>query len=69
MWIQVEIDPIAVICKIRKKTDITVFLKLNVPIGASAEKREAIKELKGELKEKKKKKKEAKKAAKEQNQS
>lgn len=47
----------------------SLFLKLNVPIGASAEKREAIKEMKSEHKEKKMKKKEVKKQEKEQNKS
>jgi len=43
-----------------------VYLKLNVPIGASAEKKEKIKELKTELKEKKTKKKQEKKEKKKQ---
>lgn len=44
----------------------SLFLKLNLPIGASAEKKKQIKELKSELKEKKMKKKEAKKEKKKQ---
>ena len=47
----------------------SVFLKVNFPIGASAEKKEEIKKLKTENKEKKMKKKQAKKEAKEQNKS